>query len=250
MFLLDQLESATIPEEDESEDLEISGIELTEKEIILLGNKNRSKFNHITSASSSNVVPEASNTCPQFVLSAPVSIRPSQFQPNDTKLTESFNQTASQTHVNASKLSRSSLFNKNRRESRFDTSVFIVEDTEDLSVQIHNKGNGSRKHSIMNSPFKNHYEANPRLNGTLSSLKEQIDPFDNHLKNAFLDDIDFHDYISKNLQNVLITARLGAIEPDTDLVFEDKSFHILKQVGKGSFGFVYRYANISLISSY
>lgn len=208
----------------------------------LLGNKNRSKFNQTTSASSSNIIPEATNTFPQFLLSAPVSIRPSQFQPNDTKLTESFNQTTSRTHVNVSKLSRPSIFNKNHRESRFDASVLIVEDTDDISVQINNKGNGSKKDSMMNSPFKNHYETNPRLNETVGLLKEQIDPFDSHLQNAFLDDIDFHEYI-QNLDHVLITARLGAIESDTDIVFQDKSFHILKQVGKGSFGFVYRCVN-------
>lgn len=247
----DQPENATIPEEEESEDLELSGIELTEKEIELLGNKNRSKFNQTTSASSSNVIPEAKDTFPQFVLSAPVSIRPSQFQTNDTRMTESFNRNASRTHVNTSKLTRPSLFNTNRRESRFDGSVLIVEDTEDLSVQIHNnKGNGSRKDSMMNnSPFKYHYEANPRLNETLGLLKEQIDPFDIHLQNAFLDDIDFHEYI-QNLDHVVMTARLGAIESDTDLVFQDKSFHILKQVGKGSFGFVYRYLNISIFFCY
>lgn len=216
--------------------------------MVLLGNKNRSKFNQTTSASSSNVVPEPSNTFPQFVLSAPISIRPSQFQPNDTKLTESFNQTASQTHVNTSKLSRPSLFNKNHRESRFDGSVLVVEDTEDLSHQIHIRGNSSRKDSMMNSPYKNHYEANPRLNETIGLLKDQIDPFDIHLQNAFLDDIDFHEYI-QNLDHVLMTARLGAIESDTDLVFHDKTFHIGKQVGKGSFGFVYRYVlNISSTS--
>lgn len=210
----------------------------------LLGNRNRSKFNQTTSASSSNVtVPEATNAFPKFVLSAPVSIRPSQFQPNDTKLTESFDQTASRTHVNASKLSRPSLFNKNRRESRFDGSVLIVEDTEDLSIQIYNnRANDSRKNSMISSPFKKHYESNPRLNETLSLLKEQINPFDIHIQNAFLDDIDFHEYI-QNLDHVLMTARLGAIESDTDLVFQDKSFNILKQVGKGSFGFVYRYVD-------
>lgn len=244
-FLLDQPENATIPEEDESEDLEISGIELTEKEILLLGNKNRSKVNQTLSASTTNVVPEATNAFPQFLLSAPVSIRPSQFQPNDTKLTESFNQTASRTHGKASKLSRPSLFNKNRRVSRFDESVVIVEDTEDISGQIQNKGHVSRKDSMMNSPFKNHYEANPRLNETLGLLKEQIDPFDIHLQNAFLDDIDFHEYIGA-LEFVIITARIGALEIETDLVFQDKSFQILKHVGKGSFGFVYRYVNIFL----
>lgn len=210
----------------------------------LLGNRNRSKFNQTTSALSSNVVPEATNAFPQFVLSAPISIRPSQFQPNDTKLTESFDETASRTHVNAAKLSRPSLFNKNRRESRFDGSVLIVEDTENLSVQIYNnRGNDSRKNSMISSPFKKHYESNPRLNETLSLLKEQINPFDIHIQNAFLDDIDFHEYI-QNLDHVLITARLGAIESDTELVFQDKSFNILEQVGKGSFGFVYRYVHL------
>lgn len=212
---------------------------MTEEEKRFFGT-NRSKASSSVAEQSKNAtIPKepTPNTFPQFQISAPVSIRPSQFQPNDTKLTETFNQTDSQ--MNSSKLTRPSLFNNMRRESRFDGSVFIVEDTDDMAVQVV-KGNNSRKESTANNSCKSHYDTNPKLNETLGALKTDVDPFDNHLQNAFLDDIDFHEYI-QNLERVLITARLKAIEVDTDLIFHGKTFNILKQVGKGSFGFVYRY---------
>lgn len=225
----------------------LSGIELTEAEKSALYGKNKSKSDtNPTSNSLSNVTKPASiaevdepasKAFPQFMISAPVSIRPSQFQMNATTLTETFDQTEMQQNQmsNASKMPRPSLFNKRPRESRYDASIVIVEDADELPAQNQMRGrNSSRKESMLN-----HFETNPKLNETLGALKHEIDPFDSHLQNAFLDDIDFHEYIS-NMNNVLITTRVKAIEVDTLLVFQDKTFNILNQIGKGSFGFVYR----------
>lgn len=206
--------------------LEITGIELTEEEQQLFGKKkDKSQSKTVSSAPPADI--------PQFQISAPVSIRPSQFQPNETQLGETTNL------LNATKATRQSIFSKMNRESRFEGSVIVVDSPDESPVKVINKQrNSSRKESLLSGSFN--YHSNARLNETVGALKDQIDPFDTHLQNALIDDIEFHEYIEQNLEHVVITNRLKAIEAGTELVFQDKTFQILKQVGKGSFGFVYR----------
>lgn len=185
------------------------------------------------------------NDGPNFMICNPVSIRPSQFPMNQT----TFNDT---THTNTKMVEHDveqvgeSLkeFQLNISKSsdqmsakQDDISLIVVEDTDDLSNVSMSVTNQTRRET-MHSPFKNRYATNPKLNETISAVKE-IDPFDIHLQNALLDDIDFIEYI-KSLDYVNITTRVRPIEQNTDLEIGDETFTMLKQIGQGSFGFVYR----------
>lgn len=182
-----------------------------------------------------------------FMICNPVSIRPSQFPMNQTN----FNDT---THTNTKMIDyeveqveeslKEFQLNISRNSDQMsakqeDASLIVVEDTDDLSnvYKSMSVANPTRRETV-NSPFKNRYATNPKLNETISSVKE-IDPFDIHLQNALLDDIDFIEYI-KSLEYVNITTRVRPIEQNTDLEIGDETFTMLKQIGQGSFGFVYR----------
>lgn len=174
---------------------------------------------------------------PNIVISNPVSIRPSQFPMNESKMDKTVAKDEVTDVEQSFKECRLSSLKGDRQTmlKPADESVIVVEPTEDLS-NVCRALDRTRRETV-HSPFKNRYAANPRLNETISAVKE-IDPFDIHLQNAFLDDIDFIEYI-KNLENVHITTRVKAIEVNTKLDMGNEQFHIMKQIGKGSFGFVY-----------
>lgn len=172
-------------------------IQLTEDEMADLG------------STSENVSKQA----PNFLISNPVSIRPSQFPMNETK--PSNNTTIVKEEIQSFKdipvtPTRSSTI----VVKQDDCSLIVVEDTEDLSTVCKSFAEKTRRET-MHSPFKNRYSTNPKLNETISAVKE-IDPFDMHLQNAFLDDIDFIEYI-KGLDYVYITTRVRPIEMNTML---------------------------------
>lgn len=205
-------------------DTEVNGfldlsIELTEAEIAM------------TSETTRKDIP-ASN----FLLSNPVSIRPSQFPLNETKV----NSTASKAEFQQIEQSFKAIQLSPTKDDddviikEEEVSLIVVEDTDDLTGVCKLAANRT-----MHSPFKNRYATNPKLNETISAVKE-IDPFDMHLQNAFLDDIDFIEYI-RSLENVIITTRVRPIELNADLEMCDDTFNITKQIGHGSFGFVYRF---------
>lgn len=182
------------------------------------------------------------NSFPKFQISAPVSIRPSQFMANETKTETSMAQSETEsmqiTKFNSSKIPRPSCVYTKSHENT-ENSVFVIEDTvnQSTSSKTINTLNNTRK-EFATSPFKNHYGTNTRLNETLNAQKD-IDPFNNQLQNAFLDDIDFIEYI-KPLENVFIETRLRPIEAGSDLILDNKTFQIERKIGQGSFGFVYR----------
>lgn len=192
------------------------------------------EFAFFSKSSEPNAVQD---TFPKFQISAPVSIRPSQFMANETKTEASMAQSETEsmqiTTFNSSKIPRPSCVYTKPHENT-ENSVFVIEDTvnQSTSSKTMNTLNNTR------SPFKNHYGTNTRLNETLSAQKD-IDPFNNQLQNAFLDDIDFIEYI-KPLENVFIETRLRPIEAGSDLVLDNKTFQIERKIGQGSFGFVYR----------
>lgn len=168
---------------------------------------------------------------PNFVIGQPVSIRPSQFPMNETKFSDSNMKHDIQSSEQSMRACQGI--------KQEDESLIIVEDTDDLSgicksMSAANKSRGETMHSS----FNNRYGTNPKLNETISSVKE-IDPFEIHLQNALLDDIDFIEYI-KSLEYVHITTRVRAMEVGTGLAIGDETFDVLKKVGQGNFGFVYR----------
>lgn len=202
----------------------------------------------LTSAEMENIgpTPDATpkpvqNYASNFVIGNPVSIRPSQFPMNETQLNQTTTKDEVQQMEKSLKEIKLEASNRNddaAAEKHVDDSLIIVEDTEDLAsackaVSAINK----TRRDTMHSPFKNHYATNPRLNETISAVKE-IEPFDIHLQNAFLDDIDFIEYI-RSLENVNIMHRVRPIELNSELEMGTETFTILKQIGQGSFGYVY-----------
>lgn len=165
------------------------------------------------------VVKQNQNVVTNFMICNPVSIRPSQFPMNETKFNDD-----------------STIKHDTKQE---DASLIVVEDTEDMSsiCKSTSAANKSRRETLQSS-FNNRYATNPKLNETISAVKE-IDPFEMHLQNALLDDIDFIEYI-KSLEYVHILTRVRAMEVGTSLAIGDETFDVLKKVGQGSFGFVYR----------
>lgn len=178
---------------------------------------------------------------PEFMICNPVSIRPSQFPMNVTVS----NDTTIAKDVEAATDSLKEFQLEIPKQSnkvdvkQEDASLIVVEDTDDLSNVCRSMTavNQTRRETV-HSPFKNRFATNPKLNETISSVKE-IDPFNIQLQNALLDDIDFIEYI-KSLDYVHITTRVRAIELDTDLQILDETYKMTKQIGQGSFGFVYR----------
>lgn len=179
-----------------------------------------------------------------LLISNPVTIRPSQFPMNGTIFD---NETTAQDTTNANQMMHESVkgappnhTKPNPDAEHADGSIIVIEeDTDEMSAAYKSLSaiNRSRRET-MNSPYKNHFSTNPKLNETLNAAK-YVDPFDMHIQNAFLDDIDFVEYI-KSLENVHMTTRVRPIEVDTDVEIGNETFHIVKQIGKGSFGFVYR----------
>lgn len=174
-----------------------------------------------------------------FVICNPTSIRPSQFPISSASFDDTIEKddisavekSLKEFQLNLSKTERSAAVKPN------EASLIVVEDTEDLSAVSRSIANRTRRETV-HSPFKNRYATNPKLNETISAVKD-IDPFDIHLQNAFLDDIDFIEYI-RSLEYVHITTRVGAIELNQQLAMGNEMFDVVKQIGKGSFGFVYR----------
>lgn len=176
---------------------------------------------------------------PDFMICNPVSIRPSQFPMNQTNANETIakdvesDDSLKEFELDISKHSDKVVVKQE------EASFIVVEDTDDLSsvCKSMTATNRTRRETV-HSPLKNRFALNPKLNETISSVKE-IDPFDIHLQNALLDDIDFIEYI-KSLEYVHITTRVRAIELDSELEISDETYKMIKQIGQGSFGFVYR----------
>lgn len=174
---------------------------------------------------------------PNFMICNPVSIRPSQLPMNVTNIDDTT------TNDNVEQVEDSlKEFKLDISKSEPDVKqedIIIVEDTEDFSKVCNTvpAANPTRKETERTS-FKNRYATNPKLNETISAVKE-IDPFDNHLQNALLDDIDFIDYV-KSLEYVQMVTRVRPIELNTDIEIGNEQFNISTQIGQGSFGFVYR----------
>lgn len=190
-----------------------------------------------------NIIVSQPKEAQNFMICNPVSIRPSQFPMNETRITDTttkndiqqMEKSLKEVHLNASQQAEKvDVVTKPE-----DISLIVVEDTDDLSSTYKSLSamNKARRDTI-HSPFKNRYATNPRLNETINAVKE-IDPFDMHLQNAFLDDIDFIEYI-RSLENVNIVTRVRPIELNTALEMGTEIFSDLKQIGQGSFGFVYR----------
>lgn len=177
-----------------------------------------------------------------FMISNPVSIRASQFPLNETKINsttskaeiQQVEQSFKEIQLNAPKVDEDVIIVKPE-----DASLIVVDDTEDLSTVCKPAAVNKTRRDTVHSPFKNRFATNPKLNETISAVKE-IDPFDMHLQNAFLDDIDFIEYI-RSLENVNIMTRVRSIELNSDVEMGNETFTILKQIGQGSFGFVYRF---------
>lgn len=198
-------------------------------------------------ASKSESVPQtAQPAISNFVISNPVSIRPSQFPMNETKINETVSKDDFQQIEQSFKAIQLNPPQNEAGAKLEDASLIVVEDTEDLSAVCKLTANVTRRDTL-HSPFKNHYATNPRLNETISAVKE-IDPFDIHLQNALLDDIDFIEYI-RSLKYVDITTRVRMIELNGSLEICDETLNIEAQIGQGSFGFVYRLVSILMKSS-
>lgn len=179
-----------------------------------------------------------------LIIGNPVSIRPSQFPMNETTLdhekTAQNVANANQTVHQSVKEVQLNTTKPNPGGAQADGSIILIEeDTEEMSAAYKSLSaiNRSRCETV-NSPYKNHYSTNPKLNETINAAKN-VDPFDMQLQNAFLDDIDFVDYIN-SLENVQMTTRVPPIEVNADLQIGSETFHIVKQIGQGSFGFVFR----------
>lgn len=183
------------------------------------------------------------NPVSNFVICNPVSIRPSQFPMNDTKTNDTTTKDDFQQVEQSFKAIQlnSTQTNSDVAVRQEDASLIVVEDTEDLAVACRMSINKMRRDTL-HSPFKNRYATNPKLNETISAVKE-IDPFDIHLQNAFLDDIDFIEYI-KGLNYVHITTRVRPIELNGSLEMGDDTFNVEAQIGQGSFGAVYRFESV------
>lgn len=186
------------------------------------------------------------NDAPNFMICNPVSIRPSQFPMNETNVDETStkNDDGDERKESLKEFQLDVSVNSNQmteKQEEMAEDVIVVEDTEDLSA-VHWKSmstaNQTRR-DTMHSPLKNRFATNPKLNETISAVKE-IDPFDIHLQNALLDDIDFIEYIKTDLDYVNITTRVRAIELNSDLDVGGETYTILAKIGQGSFGFVYR----------
>lgn len=185
---------------------------------------------------------QTQNAAPEFIICNPVSIRPSQFPMNATNINETTVQGQCTTMLESLK---DSDLGVTRSEpdtvaGQADTSVIVIdEDTEEMATACKSLSTVDRsRRETMHSPYKNHFSTNRKLNETINAVKD-IDPFDMQLQNVFLDDIDFVEYI-KSLENVHMTGRIRPIEVNADVQIGNETFEIVKQIGQGSFGFVFR----------
>lgn len=250
--------------------LEMTGIELSEDERALLMKENSLKINN--------------ESFPKFQISEPKTIRSSQFE-KMTRYTVLDNKVANEQSLNptigvsqyeksltlagnanqsidaiASKLDidQSKPIDSKADNNAIDQSVYIIEANGDFSTVVGNtKHELSLKQSSISeneskphqSPFRNRaidVESSPFC--TPTNDKKEINPFDAQLQNAFLQHIDFVDYISK-LDNVITVNRARPIQPDTEISFGDKNFQIINMIGKGSFAFVFRLVHSMLFTS-
>lgn len=170
---------------------------------------------------------------PTFQISAPMSIRPSQFNMNETKpneTTDIHELSAQSTAGGPAAAAAAAAASQPVRSSR-PSCAYIKTEKKDASILIiddsMNSSSGTVSREKMTSPFKFH------------SRTKDIDPFDVHVQNALLDDIHFIDYINQ-LDNVFVTTRIRPLEQNSDLILDTTTIEITKQIGHGSFGFVYR----------
>lgn len=202
---------------------DLSGIELNETEMKLM-RKDLAECN-------------ADLSFPKFQISQPKTIRPSAFN----RMTGHFTILDSPDE-SSKQIVHGNNTNDPAKHAIDDSSVFIVDPTEDLAA---NKKQYTQEQSSVNvsgASFRRGNQSAYERKGSVSidySQSQHIDPFDLNVQHAFLSDIDFVDYISK-LENVYMVNRVRALQPDTEIAFGDKEFHVIKQIGHGSFGFVYR----------
>lgn len=71
-----------------------------------------------------------------------------------------------------------------------------------------------------------------------STTASTVNPFDPVVKNKFLTEIDFVDFMSK-MSSVYLVNRVQTIQPNTEMIFGDKEYIIYDQIASGSYGFVY-----------
>lgn len=193
------------------------------------------------------IPPQTSNQAPepQLVICNPVSIRPSQFPMNATNV---INETTEQNETHTNQIMHESLKDFQMDVSKLnpdarqvDGSIIVIEeDTDEMSTACKSLSaiNRSRRDTV-NSPYKNHFATNPKLNETLNAAK-YLDPFDPCVHSACLQDILFSDYI-QSLENVqMFSTRVRPIEVNSIVEIGNETFHIVKQIGQGSFGFVFR----------
>lgn len=176
------------------------------------------------------------NPVPTFQISAPVSIRPSQFNMNETpsqsivKPNDTIDTHELSTQSTTSSLTVASTSAQQTQRSR-PSCAYIKTEKKDASILViddsMNSSSGTVSREKMTSPFK------------YKSRNKDIDPFDVHVQNALLDDIHFIDYIEQ-LDNVFVTTRIRPIEVNSDLILDTSTIEIDEQIGQGSFGFVYR----------
>lgn len=207
--------------------LEISGMEFNEAEMNLMRESGEENATDIT--------------FPNILISQPQTIRASVFDrmPANYTIADSVEESIHRVEQENDKTS------DHAKHVIDDRSVFIVEPTEDLGALTKQSVQQQSSVNVSGTSFikGNHLGAcSPYRKGSVSidySESQHIDPFDLDVRDAFLAEIDFVDYISK-LDSVYMVNRARAIQPDTEIAFGDKEFQIIKQIGIGSFGFVYR----------
>lgn len=200
---------------------EISGVELNEAEMKLM-RKGRAEC-------------ASDLSFPKIQMSAPKTIRPSEFNRMTAHFTILDSPEAS---VHKAEPSNIGLC----KRVIDDSSVLIVDPTEDLSAIVQQCPKEQSNVNESGASFRRRNQSMYERKGNVSidySQSQQIDPFNIDVQHAFLSDIDFVDYISK-LDNVYMVNRARALQPNTEIAFGDKEFHIIQQIGQGSFGFVYR----------
>lgn len=175
---------------------------------------------------------------PKIQISEPKTIRPSAFN----RMTAHFTIPDSPKESSYRFELENNTSDDQAKHSIEDRSVFIVEPTEDLAAVAKQCKQEQSSVDMSGASFRRANKSAYERKGSISidySQSQHIDPFDLNVQHAFLSDIDFVDYISK-LDNVYMVNRARALQPDTEIAFGDKEFHIVEQIGRGSFGFVYR----------
>lgn len=218
------MSSQMVPPSESKAILEISGIELNETEMNLM-RKDR-------------VECTADLSFPKILISEPKTIRPSAFNRMTTHCTIFESPGKSLTEVGQ----ENDTNGISAKAAVDDRSVFIVEPTEDLAAIAKHCTQEQSSINVSGASLRRGNHSAYEHKGSVSidySQSQHIDPFDVNVQHAFLADIDFVDYISK-LDNVYMVNRARALQPDTEIAFGDQEFHIIKQIGVGSFGYVYK----------